>query len=108
MMQCDEEWTKAQAWGCHPGVTPRNIQEVQVSKLGDALGIPFFINKSSGLSRHFVFIVSCIVVLFLERLSFNLLCLVFLVCFSSLDPRSRCVVLVVLFSFMSRSCDLRS
>src|SRR5215216_6304501 len=32
--------------------------------------------KSSGLSRHFVFIVRCIVVLFLERLSFRLLCLV--------------------------------
>ena len=27
-------------------VTPRNIQEVQASKLGDALGIPFFINKN--------------------------------------------------------------
>jgi hypothetical protein len=27
-------------------VTPRNIQEVQVSKLGDAQGIPFFINKN--------------------------------------------------------------
>ena len=26
-------------------VTPRNIQEVQASKLGDAQGIPFFINK---------------------------------------------------------------
>ena len=28
-------------------VTPRNIQEVQASKLGDAQGIPFFINKNS-------------------------------------------------------------
>jgi uncharacterized membrane protein YagU involved in acid resistance len=27
-------------------VPPRNIQEVQASKLGDALGIPFFINKN--------------------------------------------------------------
>src|SRR3954465_2166198 len=51
--------------------------------------------KSSGLSRHFTFIVSYIVVLFLERLSFRLLCLVFLVCFSSLDPCSRCVVLQI-------------
>src|SRR3954463_14842607 len=42
--------------------------------------------KSSGLSRHFVFIVSCIVVLFLEHLSFCLLCLVCLVFLSSLDP----------------------
>src|SRR5215216_5116651 len=28
-------------------VTPRNIQEVQASKLEDAQGIPFFINKNS-------------------------------------------------------------
>ena len=28
-------------------VTPRNIQEVQASKLGDTQGIPFFINKNS-------------------------------------------------------------
>ena len=28
-------------------VTPRNIEEVQTSKLGDAHGIPFFINKNS-------------------------------------------------------------
>ena len=27
-------------------VTPRHIQEVQVSRLGDAQGIPFFINKN--------------------------------------------------------------
>ena len=27
-------------------VTPRNIQEVQASQLGDAQGIPFFINKN--------------------------------------------------------------
>ena len=27
-------------------VTPRNIQEVQASKLGDAQGIPLFINKN--------------------------------------------------------------
>ena len=40
----DEGWTKSQSSGCpcHP---PRNIQEVQASKLGDAQGIPFFINN---------------------------------------------------------------
>jgi hypothetical protein len=27
-------------------VTPRNMQEVQASKLGDAQGTPFFINKN--------------------------------------------------------------
>jgi hypothetical protein len=29
-------------------VTPRNIQEVQASMLGDAKGTPFFINKNTG------------------------------------------------------------
>ena len=53
-------------------VTPRNIQEVQASNLGDAQGIPFFINKNlSFSSKHFIFIVSCTVVLFLERLLFR-------------------------------------
>src|SRR3954465_12136258 len=51
--------------------------------------------KSSGLSRNFVFIVSCTVMLFLERLSFILLCLVCLVFLSSFDPRSHCVVLQI-------------
>jgi hypothetical protein len=40
-------------------VTPRNIQEVQASKLGDAPRHPFFINKISGhLSRQYIFIAS--------------------------------------------------
>jgi hypothetical protein len=40
-------------------VTPRNIQEVQASKLGDAPRHPFFIDKISGhLSRHYIFIAS--------------------------------------------------
>ena len=77
-------------------VTPRNIQEVQASKLGDAQGIPFFINKNSGfLPKHFIFIVSCTIVLFLEHLRFCFLCLVCLFCLNSLDPRSRCVVLQI-------------
>jgi hypothetical protein len=50
-------------------VTPRNIQEVQSSKLGDAPRQPFFINKISGhLSRHYIFITYY--VFFLERLYF--------------------------------------
>jgi hypothetical protein len=41
-------------------ITPRNIQEVQASKLGDAPRHPFFIGKKSGhLSRHYIFISSC-------------------------------------------------
>ena len=40
-------------------VTPRHIQEVQASKLGDAQGIPFFINKNIRfLSKHYIFIPS--------------------------------------------------
>jgi hypothetical protein len=40
-------------------VTPRNIQEVQASKLGDALRHPFFTNKiSCHLSTHYIFIAS--------------------------------------------------
>jgi hypothetical protein len=38
-------------------VTPRNIQEVQASKLGDAQGIPSSSTKILGhLSRHYIFI----------------------------------------------------
>jgi hypothetical protein len=40
-------------------VTPKNIQEVQASNLGDAPRHPLFINKISGhLSRYYIFIVS--------------------------------------------------
>jgi hypothetical protein len=40
-------------------VTPRNIQEIQASNLGDAPMHPFFINKISRyLSRHYIFIAS--------------------------------------------------
>jgi len=58
-------------------VTPRYIEEVQTSKLGDAKGIPFFINKnirSCFCSLYFY----CFIyyVLFLERLYF-LLCILF-------------------------------
>jgi hypothetical protein len=40
-------------------VTPRYIQELQASKLGDAPRHPFFIGKKLGhLSRHYIFIAS--------------------------------------------------
>jgi hypothetical protein len=40
-------------------VTPRNIQEVQASKLGDAPRHPFLIDKKSGhLSGHYILIAS--------------------------------------------------
>jgi hypothetical protein len=38
-------------------VTPRNIQEVQVSKLGDAPEAPLIHRQKSGhLSKHYIFI----------------------------------------------------
>jgi hypothetical protein len=41
-------------------VTPRNIQEVQASKLGDALEAPLLHRQKSGhLSKHYIFIASC-------------------------------------------------
>jgi hypothetical protein len=40
-------------------VTPRNIQKVQASKLGDSQGTPSSSTKISGhLSRHYIFIAS--------------------------------------------------
>jgi hypothetical protein len=53
-------------------VTPRNIQEVQASKLGDAQCTPFFINKnfrSSFKTLYFYFFIYY--VFFLERLYFS-------------------------------------
>jgi hypothetical protein len=48
-------------------VTPRNIQEVQASKLGDAQGTPFFINKNirSSFKTLYFYCFICYV-LFLE------------------------------------------
>jgi hypothetical protein len=52
-------------------VTPRNIQEVQASKLGDAPKAPILHRQKSGhLSTHYIFIASCYV-FFLERLYFR-------------------------------------
>jgi hypothetical protein len=42
-------------------VTPRNILEVQASKLGDAPEAPLLHRQKSGhLSNHYIFIASCI------------------------------------------------
>jgi hypothetical protein len=61
-------------------VTPRNIQEVQASKLGDAQGTPSSSTKISGhLSRHYIFIASfamcCSWSVFIFVSSFLLFCL---------------------------------
>jgi len=73
-----EGWTKAQAWGCP--VTPRNIQEVQASKLGDAQGIPFinknprFLPNASFLLFHAKLCCSWSVFFFVFILVFGFLC----------------------------------
>jgi hypothetical protein len=52
-------------------VTPRNIQELQASKLGDAPKAPLLHRQKSGhLSKHYIFIASCTMRFFLERLYF--------------------------------------
>ena len=63
-------------------VTPRNIQEVQASKLGDAQGIPLFINKNprflpnvSFLWFHAQLCCSWSIFFFVFVLVFVLLCL---------------------------------
>jgi hypothetical protein len=41
-------------------VTPRNIQDVQASKLGDAPEAPLLHRQKSGhLSKHYIFIALC-------------------------------------------------
>jgi hypothetical protein len=58
MMRWVEIWTKDQAWGCPR--TPRNIQEVQASKFGDAPEAPLLYRQKSGhLSTHYIFIALC-------------------------------------------------
>jgi hypothetical protein len=72
MMRWDEEWIKAQAWGC-PCITLRNIQEVQASKLGDAPESPLLHRQKSGhLSRYYIFIASCTM-----RFSWSISCFCF-------------------------------
>src|SRR4051812_20804496 len=68
-------------------VSPQEISKrYKRQSLGMPNASPFSSIKSSGLFRHFTFIVSCTVVLFLEHLSFCLLCLVCIVCFSKFGP----------------------
>jgi hypothetical protein len=61
-------------------VTPRNIQEVQASKLGDAPEAPLLYRQKSGLlSTHYIFIASCTMhfswSIFIFVFSFLLFCL---------------------------------
>jgi hypothetical protein len=54
-------------------VTPRNIQEVQASKLGDAPRHPFFIDKYQVTFQDTIFLLLHILCFFLERLYFRFL-----------------------------------
>jgi hypothetical protein len=61
-------------------ITPRNIQEVQASKLGDAPEAPLLHWQKPGhLSKHYIFIVSCTIhfswSVFTFAFSFILFCL---------------------------------
>jgi hypothetical protein len=48
---------KLKIWDSH--ATPRNIQEIQASKLGDAPEAPLLYRQKSGhLSTHYIFIAS--------------------------------------------------
>jgi hypothetical protein len=69
-------------------VTPRNIQEVQASKLGDAQGTPFFINKnirSSFKTLYFYCFICYVLFLELQLFLFSILCC-FVCCSIWLDP----------------------
>src|SRR3954452_9549062 len=70
--------------GYVPGTPPRNIQEVQASKLGDAQGIPSSSIKSTRSFFNAVYFY-CFMhyVLFLECLYFSVVCLLFSI---KLDP----------------------
>jgi TRAP-type mannitol/chloroaromatic compound transport system permease large subunit len=46
-------------------VTPRNIQKVQASKLGDAQGTPFFIGKNQVTFQDTIFLLLYILCIFL-------------------------------------------
>jgi hypothetical protein len=74
-MRFVEEWTKAQAWGC-PCITPRNIQELQVSKLGDAPRHHFFIGKNQVTFQYAIFLLLHALCIFLERQLFLVFSLV--------------------------------
>jgi hypothetical protein len=46
-------------------ITPRNIQEVQTSKLGDSPRHPFFIGKNQVTFQDTIFLLLCILCVFL-------------------------------------------
>jgi hypothetical protein len=68
-------------------VTPRNIQEVQASKLGDALRDPFFIDKNQVTFQDTIFLLLRILCVFLgASLLFLSVFFCFFCCNKWLDP----------------------
>jgi hypothetical protein len=79
MMRWDKEWTKAQAWGCP--CHPKNIQEVQASKLGDGpRGTPSPLAKIRSPFNTLYFYCFMHYAFFLERIYFLLSVLFCFVC----------------------------
>jgi hypothetical protein len=68
-------------------VTPRNIQEVQASKLGDAPRHPFFIDKYKVIFQDTIFLLLHILCIFLGAFLFLLsVFFCFVCCNKWLDP----------------------
>jgi hypothetical protein len=68
-------------------VTPRNIQEVQASKLGDAPRLPFFIGKNQVTFQDTIFLLLHILCIFLGASLLSLLAFFCFVCCNKwLDP----------------------
>jgi hypothetical protein len=69
-------------------VTPRNIQEVQASKLGDGPEAPLLHRQISGhLSTHYIFIASCIMRFFGASVVFSFqFCLVLFAAINGWTP----------------------
>jgi hypothetical protein len=68
-------------------ITPRNIQEVQASKLGDAPRHPFFIGKNQVIFQDTVFLLLRILCVFLGASLLSLSALFWFVCYNKwLDP----------------------
>jgi hypothetical protein len=63
-------------------VTPRNIQEVQASKLGDAPRHPFFIDKNQVTFQDTIFLLLHMLCVFLGASLFLLLVFFCFVCFN--------------------------
>jgi hypothetical protein len=65
-MRWDEEWKKLKLRDA--SVTPRNMQELQASKLGDAPDAPLLHRQKLGhLSRHYIFYSFIFYAFFFER-----------------------------------------